>query len=274
MLTALMLAAALSPFDEVVAAERAFAAASTTKGLHEAFLDNLAADAISFEPLPSPARLAHENQPPSKGRLTWAPSWVAVNPGGDMALSTGPWQFLAPENPVLKHETTGWFVSVWRKQPNGRWKVAVDAGVAAAMPYQVPQTVQNGFPQAPPQAAAPKVGAGARSAIDAAEHTFAAAARSGIGGAVHAQADPLIRVYRENKGAADGIDGARPFLSADQRKGTCATEKVVISAAGDMGYTYGACEAIGTPQPAKYAFLHVWRKQPDGSWRLVVDVTP
>ena len=48
MLTAILLAATLSSFDEVVAAERAFAAASLEKGLHESFLAYLAEDAIVF----------------------------------------------------------------------------------------------------------------------------------------------------------------------------------------------------------------------------------
>src|SRR5258705_12887401 len=91
MLPAILLAAALSPFDQVVASERAFAAASLEKGLHEAFLLYLAPDSIAFVPLPAPARKEHEGQPPTTVKLSWGPAWVAVSSAGDLALSTGPW---------------------------------------------------------------------------------------------------------------------------------------------------------------------------------------
>ena len=126
MITALLLAAQLSPFDQVVASERAFAATSLEKGLHEAFLANLAPDAIGFMPLPVPARPQHEGKPPTSTKLSWGPTWVAVSSAGDLALSTGPWEVKHKKETVLDI-TTGIFFSVWSRQPDGTWKVAVDA---------------------------------------------------------------------------------------------------------------------------------------------------
>jgi ketosteroid isomerase-like protein len=271
MLAALVLAAALTPFDQVVAAERAFAAASREKGLHAAFLANLAEDSISFAPLPSPARAAHTGQPPSRRTLNWGPGWVAVSAAGDMALSIGPWEFLDPDKPGPK---TGWFVSVWRRQSGGAWKVAVDAGVSVSMPFVIPESVQNGFTGTPPKAPRASDAASARLAITAAERTFESGAKSGFGAAATAQADPLLRVYREQHPAAEGLEAARAALAADTRKGTCVPDRVVTSSSGDLGYAYGSCTGIDANLGSKYGFLHVWRKGPDESWKLVVDVTP
>jgi ketosteroid isomerase-like protein len=272
MVAALLLAAQLSPFDQVVADERAFAAASIKQGLHEAFLANLAPDAISFMPLPAPARPAHEGKPPAPGKLNWGPIWVAVSSAGDLALSTGPWEIKNQGESMIK-VSTGLFFSVWRKQPDGSWKVAVDAGISSPVKFVLPVTVENGFAGAPASGPKPGGAESARTGVMAAERALSAAAKTGLGKAIEAQADPLLRVYREGKAAGIGPEGSRALLAADTRKLTCSADRVIASASGDLAYAYGAC--AGEPGDAsKYGFLRVWRMQPSGKWKVLADVTP
>ena len=273
MITALLLAAQLSPFDQVVAHERAFAAASLANGLHEAFLANLAPDAIAFLPLPGPARPTHEGKPPARGKLNWGPTWVAVSSAGDLALSTGPWEIKDQGESVIK-VSTGWFISVWRRQQDGAFKVAVDAGISSPVKFVLPKTVENGFARRP--AASPKQGDAelARTGVTAAEKALGAAAKAGLGRAIEAQADPLLRVYREGKAAGIGPDSVRVRLAADTRTMTCTADRVVASASGDLAYAYGACAGYGSEASSKYGFLRVWRIQPNGGWKILADVTP
>jgi ketosteroid isomerase-like protein len=272
-ITALLLAATLQPFDQVVASERAFAAASLSKGLHEAFLANLAPEAISFMPLPVSARATHEGKPPAPGKLNWGPSWVAVSSAGDLALSTGPWEIKHNVDALVK-VSTGLFFSVWRRQPDGAWKVAVDAGISSPLTFSLPTKVENGFAGLP--AAGPLAGGAdkARTAVKAAEQALDIAAKAGLGKAVQAQADPLLRVYREGKPPGIGPEGSRALLAADTRKMVCNTDRVIASASGDLAYAYGACVGEGADDTSKYGFLRVWRIQPTGAWKLLADVTP
>jgi len=272
LIAALLFAATLSPFDQVVAQERAFAAASLEIGLHEAFLANLAPDAISFNPLPVPARPGHEGKPPALGKLNWGPTWVAVSSAGDLALSTGPWE-IKDQGETLIKVSTGLFFSVWRKQPDGSWKVAVDAGISSPVKFVLPATVENGFAGAP--AAGPKPGGAesARTGVMAAERALSAAAKTGLGKAIEAQADPLLRVYRERKKPGIGPQDSRALLATDTRKVTCSADRVIASGSGDLAYACGAC--AGEPGDAsKYGFLRVWRMQPSGTWKILADVTP
>jgi len=54
------------------------------------------------------------------------------------------------------------------------------------------------------------------------------------------------------------------------------TEEVVVAHSGDLGYSRGSYDATYTPgdhavrEHGKY--LAVWRKQPDGAWRVAVDM--
>jgi ketosteroid isomerase-like protein len=270
MLAALLLAATVPPFNQVVAAERAFAAASLEKGLHESFLSYLAQDSVVFDPLPTPGRAAHEGKPPSKGKLSWGPAWVAVSSAGDLALSTGPWEFRPADDPP-KEPRTGYFFSVWRKEQDGAWRVAVDIGISSPFTFAVPEGVENGSGGSPALPARPSDAANARIDVTTAERRLSTSASSGLGEATAAQIDPAARIYRDGKPVAVGSEQARALLATDRRHVTCKAGRITAAASGDLGYAYGTCLGEGSTQ---YGFLHVWRKQPDGTWKIAADVTP
>jgi ketosteroid isomerase-like protein len=50
-----------------------------------------------------------------------------------------------------------------------------------------------------------------------------------------------------------------------------------VSAAGDLGYTFGTYEsrergADGKPRVAAGKYTSIWRKQRDGTWKIVLDI--
>jgi len=276
MITALLLAAtaATSPFDQVVAAERAFAAASARDGLHAAFVANFAPDGVVFDPVPTNGRAAHEGKPRSKGALSWGPAWAAVPAAGDLGFSSGPWEFRVAGDDAPA-PSTGWFFTAWRKQPDGTWKVEADLGVSAGLTYAPPSDVINALPPPPAHKPSRSLAAKARLEIAAAEHALATAGSRGLGAAVASVADPAIRVYREGHAPESPFDAAQVLLAADTRKATCSPARVAASASADLGYAYGTCTpAAGGADDKAFGFLRVWHKQPDGTWRVFVDVTP
>ena len=56
-----------------------------------------------------------------KAPFSWAPDLVEVQPGGALALSTGP--VLDPAGKRI-----GTFTSIWRREANGEWKIIFDRG--------------------------------------------------------------------------------------------------------------------------------------------------
>jgi ketosteroid isomerase-like protein len=53
--------------------------------------------------------------------------------------------------------------------------------------------------------------------------------------------------------------------------------EVVVGAGGDLGYTVGTVQITapgpdGEPTTFEERDVHIWRKQADGSWKLVVDI--
>jgi len=61
-------------------------------------------------------------------QLTWKPVKIDVAKSGDLAYSLGTWQ-LKGKNPKGEDVTqTGKYITVWKKQKDGSWKVAADTG--------------------------------------------------------------------------------------------------------------------------------------------------
>jgi len=274
MITALLLAATLTPFDQVVDAERAFAALSAKEGLHVAFVANFAEDGVVFDPTPTNGRKAHEGKPRSKGNLSWGPAWAAVAASGDLGFSTGPWEYRVPGEGAPP-PGTGWFFTAWRKRPDGVWMVEADLGVSCPLAYSPPATVENGISTpASRRAPRPQDASRSRGAIATAEHALNLAGAEGLGRAVTAYADASIRVYREGSPPASGVDAATSLLAADTRAAACSPAKITSSAAGDIGYAYGTCTPTAGDTEKKFGYLRVWRRGADGTWRVFVDVTP
>src|SRR5262245_45113385 len=108
----------------LVQAERDFARLSLAQGVRDAFLANLGEDSIIFRPNAVPGRQWFENNPPPPAvRLEWAPEFADIASTGDLGYTTGPFE---PRRTPQDPPTFGHYVTLWRKQADGKWKVALD----------------------------------------------------------------------------------------------------------------------------------------------------
>ena len=68
------------------------------------------------------------NWDPKAYQLTWTPTEAAMGPSGDMGYTWGHFEGHSKDangNPVT---TSGRYMTIWRRQPDGAWKVVLDAG--------------------------------------------------------------------------------------------------------------------------------------------------
>src|SRR5437667_8138838 len=117
----------------VVEAERAFARAAATKGTRDAFLEFLAGDGIIFQPGPVNGRQFWQARASRKGLLSWEPIFADVSLVGDMGYTTGPYEF-RPDGAADKPIAFGQYFTVWKKQSDGLWRVALDRGTSNPQP--------------------------------------------------------------------------------------------------------------------------------------------
>jgi ketosteroid isomerase-like protein len=65
---------------------------------------------------------------PQSYQLTWTPTEAQMGPSGDIGYTWGHFEGRSKDaagNPVI---TTGRYITIWRKQANGAWRVVLDAG--------------------------------------------------------------------------------------------------------------------------------------------------
>lgn len=65
---------------------------------------------------------------PQDYQLTWTPTDAMMGPSGDMGYTWGHYEGRSKDangNPVL---TSGRYMTVWRREPDGSWKFVMDAG--------------------------------------------------------------------------------------------------------------------------------------------------
>ena len=149
-LCALVLAAtaAASPVDQVRDAEVAFAKAFASRD-KAAFFARVADDATFL----SPGRTLRGRQQVIEGwsRLleapeapfSWAPDRVSVSADGNLGLSTGP-----VYDPKGAH--SGDYISTWRREANGQWKIVFDSSGPGPAPLaENALKVEEGFVTTP-----------------------------------------------------------------------------------------------------------------------------
>ena len=263
-------------WTSLVEAERAFAAASLVKGTRAAFLEFLAEDSILFRPGPVPGKKWIEEHPAPPTLLTWEPTFADVAQSGDLGYTTGPWE-IRPGGPKDKPTAYGHFVSVWRRQDDGVWKVVVDLGVNHAASGEKSKSLQPANFKGGSEKARRNVNiVEERSELLAFDRELAnSVSEKGPAQAYLRYLADDARLYRAKTFPVVGKQEIFVILSQSAGKPTLRPDKAGISNAADLGYTYGTSRSMvpGSSDAAGIAsnYLHVWRRK-GNRWTLVLDV--
>ena len=268
---------AQSDLLSLVETERAFARTAATKGIRESFLAYLADDGVLFRPQPVNGKQWMSARPARPGLLSWEPTFAYVSRAGDLGYDTGPWEFRekGPDDKPIGH---GYFVTVWKKQPDGTWKFVVDIGTSNPPPASAPQSWQ-------PPAGDGKKDKGAKKVNVEAEQTdllnldreFSKDSVSkGIVDAYLSYISDDVRFYREGAFPVVGKEATRSALAAKQGVLNWQPLKAGVSVSGDLGYTYGTYDFKGSSADDKESgnggYARIWKKQAHGKWKVVLDI--
>jgi ketosteroid isomerase-like protein len=122
--------------EQLLRADRDFAALADRQGAATAFAAYMAGDAMQFRASQPPvvgARsiAAAQGQALGSNRLAWTPRGSAVSRDGSMGWTWGEWRVMSPGD-VATPLQRGSYVEVWQRQPDGTWKVTADIGNVAA----------------------------------------------------------------------------------------------------------------------------------------------
>jgi ketosteroid isomerase-like protein len=253
---ALVLAADLpAPFVEMANTERAFAARAAQVGVRDSFLEFFADEAVRFDARPGPAKPALQraaSQPPSVVELVWEPRFGDIAASGELGYLTGPASRIVHADPAPPRAELVYF-SIWRRQPDGRFRVVIDQGIAtpAAAPFAPGLTrasARDRFTGSPANAT----------------ETLSQADR--------ANAPPLAadgRLHRD--GLLPLVGDAARRRQTDERERRTSPLHADTARSGDLGFTYGTYD--NAPGGERGHYVRAWSRTKSGAWRLAVEVT-
>jgi ketosteroid isomerase-like protein len=254
--------------DDVMAADRSFAARAVDAGQAAAFSEYLAEDAVLFRPEAVSGQEWIATHEAATGRLEWWPSAAAVACTGRLAISSGPWRY---SNAAGGEPVAGHYLSVWRLGGDGRWRVVLDHGIdhaPSAVPAEPLDAAFLRFWPTPGQGEC-KGRSGERDLAKAEDSFNALVHRSGLPEAMRRAAADGALAYRDD--APPGrLTAQWPTLDIRFGPGTVARSVgMVTDPDSDIAVSHGVLQATAGASAALY--IRVWTRE-RRHWRLAIDV--
>lgn len=269
--------------DELLAADRAFAAASAKTDL----ITGLSAMFASDVAMPAPGTIAYGSQkaidtlkanPANTGaKVEWTPARVALSADGKHGFTAGFMTITRADGTV----NPGKYLAYWEKQAAG-WRVLVykrtpakAAAPAMAVSYVLPKQIT------PAKNDAAAIERNRESLADA-ERSFSRDAQTmGIGEAFKKYGSPdainlgspdVPTFLMGNEAIGSNVGSGAPPNFSPVNWGP---EKTVIAASGDFGVTIGYINRNAPGPDGKTLpgspFFTIWRKDAGGVWRYIAE---
>jgi ketosteroid isomerase-like protein len=256
-----------SPARDIARIDSEYSAVSVAKGMPAASVEYFAEDGIAFAPAAVNGKKYWAGRANFPGTLIWQPIFAFAGAAGDLGFTTGPWELKKGNNqPSLGY---GHYVTLWSKQPDGKWKIALDVGIENSEPREPPPNLEV-LPC--DVAAGMRQQEDARRELQKAERKFAEAARNDIGKAIIDSASDDIRVYRDKSFPAVGLVAARLLLESEHGKVMVESGGSKMSSSGDLYYSYGNYSEERGNGVEHGIYVMIWRTNMNGDWKLALNL--
>lgn len=253
-------------------AERAFAASARELGVRDAFLKFLTADAVMFLPEPVVARqglMGSPSVPFADEPLIWEPRLGDIAASGELGWLTGP-SVMAVANGSDRDPRHTTYLSVWKRQPDGAWRVIVDVGTRTpAEPPFAPGF--NRFRMLDRWVATTASSVTAVPLADADRALNEALAQRGLRDGYAAVLMDATRFHRRGTIPLVGRQAILEHVESKQERYTGSLTRVEAAASEDLGYSYGSYVLSG-PAPESGSYLRIWHRGANGNWYLALDL--
>lgn len=274
--------------NELLAADRAFAAAAVTLSPADALLAMFGDEVMVPTPVPRPgwargtaqaAEALKVNPANQQGHLEWAPVRGGVSADGQHGFTVGYMTHVIADGKTQALK----YVAYWTRQASG-WRVAAYRRAPADRP---PRSGEPLAAALPPALVAPTTDAATlarhRRSLEAAEKAFSDEAQKiGLGPAFAKHGSPdAVNVGPRTSG--DFVVGATA-IGQSVGQGSegkpspvswAADEGALVASSGDLGVTFGFIRQNTAPppgQPGAVPFFTIWRRaDASAPWRYVAE---
>jgi ketosteroid isomerase-like protein len=255
-------------------AELGFAQSSAMHGRRAAFVENFADESVVFtNKWINNGKQFSKEQKDVPRILKWEPEFMDIAGSRDFGISTGPWE-LQDYRPGMAPLATGYFLTVWKKQPNNVWQVILDAGSETPAPE-----MNNHRIFFPAGADKPVINVVLiNTAIVSAElaerdrqilNTWKTNPVSSTYASFLA-AD--VRIQKSEELPKIKKDSINLWLSKLNKSLRWTTIGSGVASSGDLGFTYGTFETNSPSEISSGHYVRIWKKQSDGKWLISLEM--
>lgn len=248
--------------DQVIAAERAFAAETRERGFRDGFLAWVAPDGFTFQPGPVPARpgleaIPADAPPPPGPPLFWWPQFAGAARSGDLGFTSG-----GATIPVR-------YFTVWQRQPDGSWKWIYDGGPRLAA--LLPGGENDAVVRIPAATAAAGSAEAALAQVNPLEAEIARRSAEDAAAARLAYLAPDALVAGSPTATLPGREHHAAELARQAARQNVRPIGGVASHAGDLAFTWGEVRWAREGAARWGHYARIWQNRSEG-WRIVADV--
>ncbi|MEO8794297.1 MAG: nuclear transport factor 2 family protein [Daejeonella sp.] len=257
--------------SSLVAAENYFAGIAKEKGIKKAFLMVSDENTLLFKPDPVKAEKFLDKNPADEGYLNWYPALAKISKSGDWGFTTGPYTYRA--DPESENTSYGDYLSVWKMNSKGVWKLALDIGISHKKPSTEPQLAfmdpksSRFFNQKSEKRLKQR-----EEIILTNDQLFSATLKKygnlAYNVFVGEEAHFLFPGYEPILGKSNIND----FLRNNQIEIETEPTKADRALGSDLAYTYGKATIVKDAVTKSYNYVRIWEVQDGHKWNVLVEL--
>jgi ketosteroid isomerase-like protein len=255
-------------------AEQNFAKASVMYGRNAAFVENFADESVIFtDKWITTGKQYSKERKAAPVVLKWEPEYMDIAKSRDFGFSTGPWeaQEYRPGTPPL---STGYFLTVWKKQADGAWKVILDGGGTspAKKDYKHTFSFPVGADKAVPNPPIKNASILSKELIDRENQFLLTWTKSPLASTYTSYLALYSRLQLSGHLPTTNADTINYLISHFDKNLLWKTSGSGAATSCDMGFTYGLLEIPGKREVIKGHYVRIWKKQAGNGWKIVMEM--
>jgi len=253
----------------VVSAEENFNKLVERKGIKDGFLAVADPEGIVFKPNAVKINDFYNGIDKQPGKLSWQPKFARISANGDLGFTAGPYVY--QNGKTDDDKVYGDYVSIWRLDAEGKFKLLVDLGIQHPEPEQ---NVVTDFKEPDPakQKAPSKDPFAGKNILTATDKTFNHSLSLSALAAYKEFLSPEARYYFPGFEPMTGTDKILKFLDNEGISISAETVNVGRSTSNDLAYTYGTARIKKGNIVNNYNYVRVWEIDATHKWNMLLEI--
>lgn len=264
--------AQIAPNDiqSLLAAENYFSSLSADKGVKKAFLKVSTDETIVFRPSPVSARKYYKKAARDSTYLTWSPAYARISKSGDWGITSGP--YIAKASKLSEKAVHGEYLSVWKRNDKGVWKLAIDAGIQHPAPKGEPKldfesSTGKFFRQHSAIRQQQR-----EDIIISTEKLFSLTLKATAADAYSEFGNDDIHVLFPGMYPIVGKQKVIAFFNSQKMRFVSETIAADRAFGGEYAYTYGKASLTRNDKSEEFNYIRIWQRSEDNEWNVLFEL--